>query len=163
MWRRFSVLSMVLPLLGFMMADAVYAADSPETQRLQERIRVLEERLDRLDRVDVIKKTVEYICPGGEILDQAPPGGRCPDGSRPQLRDTVRQSSVARRESIGEKIEAAIQDADAKKVAVNGSARGALQQVANAKEGQNELFGQGAVRSHVAVPSDGADDAVRRS
>ena len=145
MWRRFSLLSMAVPLLGFMMADAVYAQDSPETQRLQERIRALEERLDRLDRVDVIKKTVEYICPGGEILEAAPPGGRCPDGSRPQLRDTVRQSSVARRESIGEKIEAAIQDADAKKVAVNGSVRGALQQVANAKEGQNELFGQGAV------------------
>jgi len=143
-WRCFSLLSMALALLGFIMAAAVYAADSPETQRLQERIRALEERLDRLDRVDVIKKTVEYICPGGEILDAAPPGGRCPDGSRPQLRDTVRQSSVARRESIGEKIEAAIQDANAKKVAVNGSVRGALQQVANAKEGQNELFGQGA-------------------
>ena len=85
MWRRFAVLSTFLPLLGLtLMADAVYAADSPETQRLQERIRVLEERLDRLDRVDVIKKTVEYVCPGGEIFDQAPPGGRCPDGSRPQ-------------------------------------------------------------------------------
>jgi hypothetical protein len=127
------------------MADAVYAADPPETQRLQERIRALEERLDRLDRVDVIKKTVEYICPGGEIFDEVPPGGRCPDGSRPQLRDTFRQSSVARRESIGEKIEAAIQDADARKVAINGSARGAIQQVANGKEGQNQLFGQGAV------------------
>ena len=28
---------------------------------------------------------------------------------------------------------------------MNGSARGTLQQVANAKEGQNQLFGQGAV------------------
>ena len=146
MWRRSAVLSTFLPLLGLtLMADAVCAADSPETQRLQERIRVLEERLDRLDRADVIKKTVEYICPGGEIFDQAPPGGRCPDGSRPQLRDTFQQSSVARRESIGEKIEAALQDVDAKKVAIHGSARGAVQQVANGKEGQNQLFGQGAV------------------
>jgi hypothetical protein len=127
------------------MADAVWAADSPETQRLQERIRALEERLDRLDRADVIKKTVEFVCPGGEIFDQAPPGGRCPDGSRPQLRDTVRRSTVARRESIAEKIEAAIQDADARKVAVNGSVRGILQQVANAESGQNQLFGEGAV------------------
>jgi Carbohydrate-selective porin, OprB family len=145
MWRRFSVLSMAMPLLGLMVADAVCAADSPETERLQERIRVLEERLDRLDRVDVIKKTVEFVCPGGEIFDQAPPGGRCPDGSRPQLRDTVRKSTVARRESIGEKIEAAIVDANARKVAVNGSARGILQQVANAEEGQNQLFAEGAV------------------
>ena len=95
MWRRSAVLSTFLPLLGLtLMADAVYAADSPETERLQERIRVLEERLDRLDRVDVIKKTVEYVCPGGEIFDQAPPGGRCPDGSRPLLRDTFRKSTV---------------------------------------------------------------------
>jgi hypothetical protein len=145
MWRRFSVLSMAMPLLGLMVADAVCAADSPETERLQERIRVLEERLDRLDRADVIKKTVEYVCPGGEIFDEAPPGGRCPDGSRPFLRDTVRKSTVARRESIGEKIEAAIVDADARKVAVGGAARANLQQVANAEEGQNQLFGEGSV------------------
>jgi len=146
MWRRFSVFSTAMPLLGLtMMADAVRAADPPETQRLQERIRVLEERLDKLERVEVIKKTVEYICPGGEIFDQSPPGGRCPDGSRPQIRDTVRKSTVARRESIAEKIEAALQDAEGKKVAVNGAARGTLQQVANAEDGQNQLFGEGSV------------------
>ena len=53
------------------------------------------------------------------------------------------KSSVARRESIGEKIEAT-SGRNARKVAVDGSVRGTLQQVANAKEGQNELFGQGA-------------------
>jgi hypothetical protein len=52
---------------------------------------------------------------------------------------------VARRESIGEKIEAAIVDADARKVAVGGAARANLQQVANAEEGQNQLFGEGSV------------------
>jgi hypothetical protein len=128
-----------------MMADAVRAQDPPETQRLQERIRVLEERLDKLERVDVIKKTVEYVCPGGEIFDEAPPGGRCSDGSRPLIRDTVRKYAVSRREPISEKIDAAIEDANAKRVAVNGSARGILQQVANAEEGQNQLFGTGSV------------------
>jgi len=146
MWRRFSVLSTAMPLLGLtMMADAVRAADPPDTQRLQERIRVLEERLDKLERVEVIKKTVEYICPGGEIFDQPPPNGRCPDGSRPQVRDTVRKLSLARRESISEKIDAALQDVDAKKVAVGGAARGTLQQVANAEAGQNQLFGEGSI------------------
>src|SRR5215831_16394025 len=109
MRRHFALLSTALPLLGLMMADAVRAQDPPETQRLQERIRVLEERLDKLERVDVIKK------------------------------------AVSRREPIAEKIDAAIQDANAKKVAVNGSARGILQQVANAEEGQNQLFGTGSV------------------
>jgi hypothetical protein len=128
-----------------MMADAVRAADTPEVQELRERLRALEERLDRLDQAEVIKKTIEYICPGGEILEQPPPGGRCPDGSRPQVRETFRKSTVARRESIGEKIEAALQDAEARKVAVGGSARGILQQVLNARDGQNQLFGVGAV------------------
>ena len=63
MWQRFAVLSTVMPLLGLtMMVEAVRSQDSPETQRLQERIRVLEERLDKLERVEVIKKTVEYVC-----------------------------------------------------------------------------------------------------
>jgi hypothetical protein len=122
----------------------VGAADSPElVQQLLDRIRVLEERLDRLERVDVIKKTTEYVCPSGEILDQPPPGGRCPDGGRPQIRETVRKSSVARRESIGEKIEAALQDVEAKKVTIGGAARGGVQQVINGRDGQNKLFGEG--------------------
>jgi hypothetical protein len=54
-------------------------------------------------------------------------------------------SSVARRESISDKIDEAIADAEARKVAVGGSARGALQQVLNADEGQNKPFGQGAL------------------
>jgi len=147
MWQRFAVLSTVMPLLGLtMMVEAVRSQDSPETQRLQERIRVLEERLDKLERVEVIKKTVEYICPGGEISDQPPPNGRCSDGSRPQVRDTVRKLQIARRESISDKIEAALQEADAKKVTVGGGARGILQQVANASEsGQNQLFGEGSI------------------
>jgi hypothetical protein len=128
------------------MADAVYAADSPDlVEQLRERIRVLEERLDRLEQVEVIKKTVEYVCPGGEILDQPPPGGRCPSGERPQTRETVRKSTVARRESIAEKIESALQEAEAKKVTVGGAARGGVQQVINGRDGQNQLFGEGSV------------------
>ncbi len=52
---------------------------------------------------------------------------------------------MLRRESISEKVEEAIQDAETKKVAMGGSARGTPQQVLNADEGQNDLFGQGAV------------------
>jgi hypothetical protein len=146
MWRRLSVLTTAMPLLGLtMMTDAVHAADTPEVGQLRERIRVLEERLDRLDQVEVMKKMIEYVCPGGEILDQPPPGGRCPNGSRPQVRETTRKSTVSRRESIGEKIEVALQDAETRKVAVGGSARGILQQVLNARDGQNQLFAEGAV------------------
>jgi Carbohydrate-selective porin, OprB family len=123
----------------------VEGVNTPDVERLLERIGVLEERLDRLERVEVIKKTVEYVCPGGEILEQLPPGGRCPEGGRPQVRATVSKSSVSRRESISEKIEAALQEAEARKVAVGGAARGILQQVLSGREGQNQLFGSGAV------------------
>jgi hypothetical protein len=126
--------------------ETVRAADAADMQRLFERLRALEERLDRLDQVEVVKKTIEYVCPGGEILDQPPPGGRCPEGkAAPQVRETFRTSTVSRRESIADKIEEAIADAESKKVAVGGSARGALQQVLNGADGENKLFGQGAI------------------
>jgi hypothetical protein len=48
------------------------AAETQDMERLLERLSVLEERLDRLDRTNVIKKKVEYICPGGEILTEPP-------------------------------------------------------------------------------------------
>jgi hypothetical protein len=124
-----------MPLLGLtIMADAVQAADTPDVQQLLDRIRVLEERLNRLEQAEVIKKVVEYVCPGGEILDQLPPSGRCPDGSKPRVRETFRKETVSRREPIAEKIEVAIQDAEGKKVTVGGSARGGIQQVINGRE-----------------------------
>jgi hypothetical protein len=120
------------------------AAETQDVERLLERISVLEERLDRLDQTKVIKKKVEYVCPGGEILTEPPPGGRCPDAARPQVRETVSTESVLRRQSIGEQIEGALQDAEGKKVAIGGSARGILQQVTNGQRGQNDLFPSGA-------------------
>lgn len=129
-----------------MMADGVLAADSSDlVPQLLERIRVLEERLNRLEQTDVIKKVTEYVCPSGEILDQPPPNGRCPEGNRPQVRETVRKSVISRRESITQRIESALQDAEAKKVAIGGSARGAIQQVTNGRDGQNKLFGEGSL------------------
>ena len=129
-----------------MMADGVLAADSPDlVPQLLERIRVLEERLNRLEQTDVIKKVTEYVCPSGEILDQPPPNGRCPEGNRPQARETVRKSVISRRESIAQRIESALQDAEAKKVAIGGAARGAIQQVTNGRDGQNKLFGEGSL------------------
>lgn len=146
MWQPLCVLLTAVTLVGLtVMENLVQAEDTPEVQRLLERIRALEERLDKLERVEVIKKTAEYICPGGEILDQPPPGGRCPDGGRPEIRETLRKSTVSRRESISEKIEGALQEAEAKKVAVGGSARATLQQVLNGRKGEGKLFGEGAV------------------
>ncbi|WP_168063543.1 carbohydrate porin [Candidatus Manganitrophus noduliformans] len=111
---------------------------------LSERVKALEERLDRLDRVETIKKVEEYLCPDGEIHDTPPPGGRCPDGTIPEGRMTFRKLPFSRRESLDERIAAALEEAEAKRVAVGGSARGILQQVLNSKE-NDKLFSTGAV------------------
>lgn len=146
MSRRVCRLLGVIVLAGFtIVAERVSANDSPEIQRLLDRIRALEERLDKLERVEVIKKTTEYLCPGGEIFDQPPPGGRCPDRSRPEVRETVRKSILERRESIAEKIDAALREEAGKKVAIGGAARGIVQQVLHATPGQDKTLGEGAV------------------
>jgi len=88
---------------------------------------------------------VFFFCRGGDIFYLVPPGGRGPVGQRPQIRETVRKSTLSRRESIAEKIEAALQDAEAKKVSVGGAARGGIQQVINGRDGQNKLFGEGSL------------------
>jgi|SRR5579884_191609 len=112
--------------------------------RLSERVKALEERFDKLDRVEAIKKVEEYLCPDGEIYDAPPPGGRCPDSSIPEGRVTFRKIPFSRRESLGEMIGAALEEAEAKRVAVGGSARGILQQVLNSKE-SDALFAEGSV------------------
>ena len=91
---------------------------SNETRALQERVKGLEERLDKLDRVEAIKEVAEYVCPEGEISNALPPGGRCPDGSVPDERRTFRALSFSRRESLADKIEAAIAEAETKRVRV---------------------------------------------
>jgi hypothetical protein len=120
------------------------AAESPDMERLLERLEALEERLDRLDTTNVIKKKVEYVCPGGEILTEPPPEGRCPDATKAQVRETVTAEPVLRRQSIAEQVEGILQDAESRKVGIAGSARGILQQVTNGQRGQNDLFPSGA-------------------
>ena len=53
---------------------------------------------------------------------------------QPQVRETVTAESVLRRQSIAEQVEGALQDAEGKKVAIAGSARGILQQVTNGQK-----------------------------
>lgn len=134
----------ILWLLGIPGTVVAQNEVNEKEQSLEGRVQALEERLDKLDRVEVIKQVREYICPGGEIYDSLPPGGRCPDGSIPQERTTFRKIPFSRRESLAEKIEAALEEAQAKRVAVGGSARGILQQVAHNPAG-DQFFSEGSV------------------
>lgn len=131
-------------LISFGQAAAQEGQKEDKRALLDERVRILEERLDKLDKVEVIKEVKEYICPGGEIYDSLPPGGRCPDGSVSEERATFKKIAFSRRESLSEKIDVAIAEAETKRVAVGGSARGIIQQVLNSRE-EDKLFGEGSV------------------
>jgi hypothetical protein len=137
---------MVVMVCLWMMPDPVMAQDDnrENEQPLEERVKALEERLDKINRVEVVKQVREYICPGGEIHDSLPPGGRCPDGSIPEERTTFRKLPFSRREALSDKIEAALEEAEQKRVTVGGSARGVLQQVTH-NPGGDQLFSEGSV------------------
>lgn len=132
-------------VIGTFGADAVVAEEREESEPvLSERVKAIEERLDKLDRVDVIKKVNEYVCPDGELYDSLPAGGRCPDGSLPEDRQTFRKIPFSRRESLSEKISAALEEAESKRVTIGGSARGILQQPLGSRMDE-KLFGTGSV------------------
>lgn len=119
--------------------------DKPEViQQIteEERVKALEERLDKLDKVDVIKQVKQYVCPSGEILESPSPGGRCPDGSLAEEQVAVKKFKFSRRESFSEKIEAALQEAEVRRVTMGGSVRGVVQQPFNVGSG-SKLFGEG--------------------
>ncbi|MBI5747476.1 MAG: carbohydrate porin [Nitrospirae bacterium] len=138
----FLVVSIALISSGSVRAQEGQANDAGVS--LSERVKTLEERLEKLDKVEVVKQVVEYMCPGGEIYDSLPPDGHCPDGSVTEERKTFKKIAFSRRESLSEKIEAALQEAEAKRVVIGGSARGILQQVIHSRE-EDKLFGEGSV------------------
>ncbi len=109
---------------------------------VEERVRPLEERLDKLDKAEVIKQVKEYVCPGGEIYDSPPPGGRCPDGSQAEEQVSLKKFKFSRREELGEKIEAVMRDAELRRVSVGGSVRGIIQQPLNVRK-NSKVFAEG--------------------
>ncbi len=138
------MLMVAMGMLSSLEATAPEQSEGGLERSLEERVKALEERLDKLEKVEVIKKVIGYVCPGGEIYDQPPPGGRCPDGSPPEEREALQKLKFSRWESLAEKIEAVLQEAEAKRVTGGVSARGILQQVLNSQK-EDRLFGEGSV------------------
>ena len=107
-WIGALVLLIAIDLANALAQEEAVVEDEASGRALRERVKALEERLDRLDRVETIKKVEEYLCPDGEIHDVPPPGGRCPDGTIPEGRMTFRKIPFSRRESLDERIAAAV-------------------------------------------------------
>ncbi len=129
---------------------------------LQDRIQDMESQLDSLKRQvedlrgratllglsEEVKQIKQYVCPRGHLFDAPQTDNRCPtDGAKVRERVSYRKVKLARQESIGEKIEAALADEAKKSVAVGASATGITQQIG--KSGisgtTDRLFSSGSV------------------
>ncbi len=132
----------VILLLVLLPALAVGEETEGEEEQLKERLGLLEQMIKKIEQVEIIKKAIEYVCPGGKTYEALPEGGLCPGGILPQGRVTFKKVPVYRSESMQGKIEEAITEAENKRVAVFGSARGILQ-YGTGGNSESSLFPEG--------------------
>lgn len=105
-----------LPVLALLLAAGGGArAEASVQQQLDElkaQVDYITQNYERTEPIGVIKKVTEYVSPGGEIFTEPQKGGVSPtDGSKLEKRVTYRELKFSRRESVDDKIEAAIDSA----------------------------------------------------
>ncbi|MBI3269507.1 MAG: carbohydrate porin [Planctomycetes bacterium] len=84
------------------------------------------------EKVEETKRIPEWLCPSGHVHDAPAEGGKCPDcGGAQERREAIRTVRVARREAIGDKIAAALEEDAKKRLTVATSATGVFQQIVN--------------------------------
>lgn len=126
-----------------------------EIRRLHQKLGVMEERLSQLEGKTVlsmpelvVKERKEYVCVNGHLYDELPENKKCfIDGEPLSEVITYQKEKAYRRESIGEKIEAALEEEASRQVSIGISATGIIQQAINSDEdaesGHNDLFSTG--------------------
>src|SRR5690349_20430721 len=79
---------------------------------LKSEIQYIKKNYEPSEPVEVIKQVTEYVSPSGELFTEPQKGGVSPtDGSKLEERTTYRKMKFSRRESVSEKVEAAISGA----------------------------------------------------
>lgn len=117
----------------------VYAEENLSPAPVEERLKALEKRLDSLEKVEGVKQVTEYVCPDGTLFDEPQ---ECPDGEIALERVSFRKLKFSRRESLAEKIAAAVEQSQ--RLKLGGSARGILQGVIGTDR-DDRLFAVGAL------------------
>lgn len=102
-----------LPFLAVLMAagGGVQAEASLQQQvdALKSELQYIRDNYERSEPVEIVKPVVEYVSPSGELFTEPQAGGVSPsDGSRLEERVSYRKIKFNRRESVNDKIDAAI-------------------------------------------------------
>lgn len=98
------------------------------------------------EKVEEIKSFKEFVCQKGHIFSSLPEGGVCPmDGTVVRERSVLKKVKLARRESVAEKIEAALEAERKKQVVVGVSGTGVLQQVIRSERSKDTSFAEGSL------------------
>lgn len=103
---------------------------SRQVQDLNKQLADLRTRAVLAEKVEETKRIPVWVCPGGHVHDAEPAGGVCAQCGQPtEKSEEVRKFKVARREAIGDKISAALEEEFGKRVVVAVSGTGVVQQI----------------------------------
>ncbi len=114
--------------------------------RLEQKLQTVTTAPVVTEQAEEIKKFKEFVCKKGHLFSDMPTKGVCPiDGSKVHQREVLKKVKLARRESVAEKIEAALDESKKKSVVVGASGTGVLQQVIDSKHSKDTNFGEGSL------------------
>jgi len=157
----------------------LFEGGAPETRidRIEQKTNLLLTTPVITEQAEEIKKFREYVCKEGHLYSEMPADGVCPvDGLPVKQREVLRKVKLARRESVAEKIEAALEDERKNSVLVGASGTGVFQQILDSKYSKKTSFSEGSLDllfiSHPiayttffvdleAIGGNGADQVVR--
>jgi len=95
-----------LALTGSLRADASL---QQQLDDLKAQVDTIKQTYERTEPAEVVKQVTEYVSPSGEIFAEPQKDGVSPtDGSKLEERVTYRKLKFSRRESVAEKIDAAV-------------------------------------------------------
>lgn len=104
-------------------------------QSLEESIKDIQNRNTIMDMTEEIRRVQEYICKNGHVFSTGAEDKKCPTcGLKQKARDQFKLFKFARRESVSERIEAAIDEAFEKRVLIGASGTGILQQILSSEK-----------------------------
>lgn len=110
---------------------------------LEVRTGLMEDRAALMDMTEEIRRVKEYVCPNGHVFPQMSEDKRCPVcGLKQKERDRYQLFKFARRESISERIGAALEEEFEKRVILGASGTGIFQQIVSSDE-KERGFGEG--------------------
>ncbi|HLG29319.1 MAG TPA: hypothetical protein VI387_03840, partial [Candidatus Brocadiales bacterium] len=104
---------------------------------LEEMVDELKDRADLMDITEEIRRVQEYACPNGHIFPVMAEDKKCPVcGLKQQARQHYKSFKFARRESVAERIEAALKEEFEKRVLLGVSSTGIFQQLISSDKGE---------------------------